>query len=61
MNYEASTHLSDEKFKRLIGVEREVFNSMLACLEQAQATIHKKGGRRRVHITHLLYNKITQI
>ena len=42
MNYEVSTHLSNEKFKRLIGVEREVFNNMLACLEQAQATIHKK-------------------
>lgn len=46
MNYEASTHLSDEKFKRLIGVEREVFNNMLACLEQAQATVHQRGGRK---------------
>lgn len=46
MNYEASTHLSDEKFKHLVGIERTVFNEMLACLEQAQATIHQKGGRK---------------
>ncbi|UZA33113.1 transposase family protein [Moraxella bovis] len=46
MNYEAFTHLSDEKFKRLIGVKREVFNNMLACLEQAQASIHQRGGRK---------------
>ncbi|OOR87595.1 transposase family protein [Moraxella bovis] len=46
MNYEASTHLSDEKFKRLIGVKREVFNNILACLEQAQASIHQRGGRK---------------
>ena len=55
MNYEVSTHLSNEKFKRLIGVEREVFNNMLACLEQAQATIHKKGGRKlKVGMPNLL-------
>lgn len=46
MNYEASTDLSDDKFKRLIGIEREVFNNMLACLEQAQATVHQRDGRK---------------
>lgn len=46
MNYEASTHLSDTKFKRLVGVERQTFNEMLACLEQAQASVYQKGGRK---------------
>ena len=46
MNYETSLHLSDTKFKRLVGVERAVFNEMLVCLEQAQASLHKKGGRK---------------
>lgn len=46
MNYEASTHLSDTKFKRLVGVERQTFNEMLTCLEQAQASVYQKGGRK---------------
>lgn len=46
MNYESSTHLSDTKFKRLVGVKRQTFNEMLACLEQAQASVYQKGGRK---------------
>lgn len=46
MNYELSTHLSDTKFKRLVGVKRQTFNEMLACLEQAQASVYQKGGRK---------------
>lgn len=55
MNYEASTHLSDEKFKRLVGVSKEQFHQMLACLEQAQATVHQKGGRKlKIGMSNLL-------
>lgn len=46
MNYEVSTHLSDTKFKRLVGVDRKTFHEMLVCLEQAQASVYQKGGRK---------------
>lgn len=47
MNYEAFTHLSGTEFKRLVGVERQTFNEeMLTCLEQAQASVYQKGGRK---------------
>ena len=29
-----------------IGAEREVSNNLLVCLEQAQATVHQRGGRK---------------
>ncbi|WP_078306756.1 hypothetical protein [Moraxella lincolnii] len=55
MNHKVSTCLSDEKFKRLIGVKQEVFNNKLACLEQAQATIHQRGSRKlKIGILNLL-------
>lgn len=43
MNYEASTYLSDIKFKRLFGVERQTFNEIFVRLEQIQASIYQKG------------------
>lgn len=42
MKYEASTQLSNKKFKRLIGVEQEVFNKMIACLEQEKRAVHQR-------------------
>lgn len=29
-----------------VGVKRQTFNEMLACLEQAQASVYQKGGRK---------------
>lgn len=49
MNYEASTHLSDTKFKRLVGIERQTFNEILIYLEQAQASVYQKGGRKSLN------------
>ena len=46
MNYETSHHLSDSKFKRLVGIRRETFADMLQVLYPAYANLHKKGGRK---------------
>lgn len=46
MNYETSKHLTDTRFKRLVGVERTTFKEMLNVLRVAYQTKHSKGGRR---------------
>lgn len=45
MNYENSKSLTDVKFKRLVGVQRETFAQMLQVLNLAYAQLHKRGGR----------------
>ena len=46
MNYETSKHLTDTRFKRLVGVERTTFKEMLNVLRVAYQTKHSKGGRK---------------
>lgn len=46
MNYEQSQLLSDVKFKRLVGVQRQTFSAMLDILETAYAQAHRQGGRK---------------
>jgi hypothetical protein len=38
--------LDDIRFKRLIGVTKDVFKKMLQILTKEYDTIHKKGGRK---------------
>lgn len=45
MNYENSKSLTDVKFKRLVGVQRETFAQMLQVLNSAYVQTHKRGGR----------------
>lgn len=45
MKYEELKRLNDTKFKRLIGVKREVFELQVAILEDALKEKHKHGGR----------------
>lgn len=45
MNYENSKSLTDVKFKRLVGVQRETFAKMLQILHLAYAQTHQHGGR----------------
>lgn len=45
MNYEHSKSLTDVKFKRLVGVQRETFAQMLQILNLAYAQMHQQGGR----------------
>ena len=45
MNYENSKSLTDVKFKRLVGVQRETFAQMLQILNSAYVQVHKQGGR----------------
>ncbi|CEW30671.1 mobile genetic element [Streptococcus pneumoniae] len=46
MNYEASKQLTDARFKRLVGVQRTIFEEMLAVLKTAYQLKHAKGGRK---------------
>lgn len=46
MNYETSKNLSDVRFKRLVGVEGEMFEKMIIILTQAYQEKHSKGGRK---------------
>lgn len=46
MNYETSKHLTDTRFKRLVGVERKTFKEMHNILRVAYQTKHSKGGRK---------------
>lgn len=46
MNYETSKHLTDTRFKRLVGVERKTFKEMYKVLRVAYQTKHSKGGRK---------------
>lgn len=46
MNYEASKNLSEVRFKRLVGVERKIFEKMLSILSPAYQEKHSKGGRK---------------
>ncbi|CTO45377.1 mobile genetic element, partial [Streptococcus pneumoniae] len=43
MNYEASKQLTDARFKRLVGVQRTIFEEMLAVLKTAYQLKHAKG------------------
>lgn len=45
MKYEELKGLNDTKFKRLIGVKREVFEFQVAILEDALKEKHRRGGR----------------
>lgn len=47
MNYEASTHLSDTKFKRLVGAKDR---PLMKCrpVEQTQASVYQKSGRTQI-------------
>ncbi|VRO22602.1 IS1381, transposase OrfA [Streptococcus pneumoniae] len=45
-NYEASKQLTDARFKRLVGVQRTIFEEMLAVLKTAYQLKHAKGGRK---------------
>jgi len=44
--YEKSKKLSEENFKRLIGVKRKTFEAMVAELRTAYEDKHKRGGRK---------------
>lgn len=46
MNYESSKNLSDPRFKRLVGVERNTFEEMMKILTVAYQAKHSKGGRK---------------
>lgn len=46
MKYEKLKTLNDRKFKRAIGVSREIFEFQVAVLEEAMKEKHKKGGRK---------------
>ena len=46
MNYETGKHLTDSRFKRLVGVERKTFKEMRNVLRVAYQTKHSKGGRK---------------
>lgn len=46
MNYETSKNLSDVRFKRLVGVEGEIFEKMITILTQVYQEKHSKGGRK---------------
>ena len=46
MKYEDLKGLNDTKFKRAVGVKREVFEFQVAILEEAQKKKHAKGGRK---------------
>ena len=45
MKYEELKGLNDTKFKRAIGVKREIFEFQVAILEEAQSKKHIHGGR----------------
>lgn len=45
MKYEELKGLNDTKFKRAIGVKREIFEFQVAILEEAQNKKHMQGGR----------------
>ena len=45
MKYVELSHLGDEAFRRLTGVKRETFATMLGILEAAHAQKKAKGGR----------------
>ena len=45
MKYEELKGLNDTKFKRTVGVKREVFEFQVAILEEVQKKKHAKGGR----------------
>lgn len=45
MKYEELKGLNDKKFKRAIGIKREVFEFQVAILEEALEEKRKKGGR----------------
>jgi hypothetical protein len=44
--YEKSKKLSEENFKRLIGVKRKTFEAMVKELHTAYEEKHKRGGRK---------------
>lgn len=46
MNDEASRQLSDSRFKSLVGVQRTIFEEMLAVLKTAYQRKRAKGGRK---------------
>ena len=46
LKYEELKGLNDTKFKRLIGVKREIFEFQTAILEDALKEKHRQGGRR---------------
>lgn len=43
--YEQIQHLSGKAFRRLVGVKKKTFETMLACLEPTEAEKKHKGGR----------------
>ena len=45
LKYEKISNASDKKFKRMVGVKREVFEFLVAILEDAYKEKHKYGGR----------------
>lgn len=47
--------LSDEQFRRVVGVKRETFKVMLSALEKAQKIKKSKGGRpNKLSLTNML-------
>ena len=44
--YERAQKLSEEKFKRIIGVKKKTFAEMVSILRTAYGEKHKQGGRK---------------
>jgi len=53
--WEKSQKLSEEKFKRIIGVKKKTFDEMISILRPAYAEKHKRGGRKpKISIEEML-------
>lgn len=46
MNYESSQVLSDNYFKRLVGMKRSTFEEMVKIIREAYQTKYSKGCRK---------------
>ena len=52
--YEKAAKLSDNNFKQIIGVEKEIFGAMAEVLSNAYAEKHKRRGRHM----HMIYRYV---
>jgi hypothetical protein len=54
--YEEAIKLSEEKFKRLIGVKKQTYEEMRKILEKSLAEKHSKGGRNpKLSVENMLF------
>lgn len=55
MKYDTAQSLTDIRFKRLIGVKRETFLTMVSILKEDHQALHSRDGRKpKLSIENLL-------